>query len=98
MPKTPGSYSRDASNRLTFEMFDVDSLDYAKLAARVVEKFNLTPSSELIIGLDEVIRDYTDGKRTVGLEWDNWSGFIVVAKTSTAEPLVNEIGAYLSGG
>ena len=79
-------------------MFDVDSLDYPKLAARVVEHFGLTPSSELIFGLDEVFRDYTDGERTVGLEWGNWSGFIVIAKTPEAEPLVNEIGAYLSDG
>ena len=34
-------------------MFDVDSLDYPKLAARVVEQFHLTPSSELVVGLDE---------------------------------------------
>ena len=77
-------------------MFDVDSLDYPKLAARIVEEFGLMPSSELIVGLDEMFRDYTDRERTVGIEWDNWSGFIVVAKTPNAELLVNEIGAYLS--
>ncbi len=53
MTKTSGSFSHDASNRLSFEMFDVDSLDYPKLAARVVEQFHLTPSSELVVGLDE---------------------------------------------
>ncbi|NUN03967.1 MAG: hypothetical protein HUU41_22915 [Bryobacteraceae bacterium] len=98
MAKWSGSFSRDASNRLSFEMFDVDALDYPRLAARVVEHFDLTPSSELIVGLDEMFRDYSDGACTVGLEWDNWSGFIVVAKTQNAEPLVEAIGAYLSDG
>lgn len=92
------NFSRDASNRLCFEMFEVDALDYPKFAARVVEHFNLTPSSELVVGLDEMFRDFTDGACTVGLEWDNWSGFIIVAKTPSAEPLVEAIGAFLSDG
>lgn len=93
-----GLFLRDASNRLCFEMFDVDSLDYPGLAARVVEQFRLKPSSGLIVGLDAMFREYSDGACTVGLEWDNWSGFIVVAKTQNAEPLVEAIGAYLSAG
>ena len=31
----------------------------------------------------------------VGLEWDNWSGFIVVAKTPESEPLVHAIAEWL---
>jgi hypothetical protein len=32
----------------------------------------------------------------VGLGWDNWSGFIVVAKNPESEPLVREVAAFLS--
>lgn len=42
-----------------------------------------------------MFRDYSDGERTVGLEWDIWSGFIVVAKDSESETLVRQIAEYL---
>ncbi|EGF28968.1 hypothetical protein RBWH47_02625 [Rhodopirellula baltica WH47] len=96
MANPAGSFLRDASNRLCFEMFDVDSMDYPAFAARVVARFDLIPAGDLIAGLDEVFRDYTDGNCTVGLEWDNWSGFIVTAKSPNAEPLVTSIGEFLS--
>ncbi len=97
MPTPSGSFTRDASGRLTFEMFDVDSSDYPKYATRVVDVFDLSPTSELVIGLDQMFRDYTDGKTTVGLDWDIWSGFMIVAKSPSAEPLVRKLGAYLIG-
>lgn len=96
MKKPVGTFSRDANNRLCFEMFDVDSLDYPSCVARIVAQFSLKPSGEMIVGLDQMFRDYNDGNSTVGLEWDNWLGFIVTAKTPDAETQVNFIGVFLT--
>ena len=97
MKMQAGKFHRDASNRLCYEIHDADSLQYPELAASVASEFNLTPVGDLITGVDEMFRDYTDGSLRIGLEWDNWSGFIVVAKTPESEPLVESIGAFLAG-
>lgn len=91
----PGQFHRDASNRLTYEVFDLESSWYAATCNRIANRFGLSPAGELIVGLDEMFRDYTDGQYVIGLEWDNWSGFIVVAKNADAEDLVRSIAEYL---
>jgi hypothetical protein len=95
MSNPSGHFHHDAGNRLTYEVFDLDSSIYALTCDRIVNKFNLSPAGELIVGLDEMFRDYTDGKNVIGLEWDNWSGFIVVAKNADAEALVRSIAEFL---
>ena len=97
MKMQAGQFHRDASNRLCYEIHDADSLQYPELSATVASEFNLTPVGDLITGHDEMFRDYTDGSFHIGLEWDNWSGFIVVAKTPESEPLGESIGAFLAG-
>ena len=77
-------------------MFNIDADSYAELCRKVVDQFKLIASSDLIAGFSEIFRDYTDGTATIGLEWDNWSGFIVVAKQADAESLVRKIAAFLS--
>lgn len=93
-----GEYHRDSSDRLCFEMFDVDAVDYPKLVTQIVARFNLHSTSDLVIGSDQLIGEYSDGDCSIGLDWDNWSGFIVTAHTTDAEPLVKSIGAFLSDG
>ena len=95
MPNPSGHFHHDASNRLTYEVFDLDSSRYAMTCDRIVNKFGLSPAGELIVGLDEMFRDYADGPNVIGLEWDNWSGFIVVAKNADAETLVRSIAEFL---
>jgi hypothetical protein len=92
----PTQFSRDASDRLTFEVHSLNADQYARTCKRISREFSLQPATELVVGPDEMFRDYTDGTRTVGLEWDNWSGFIVVAKEPDSESLVRSIGDYLS--
>ena len=96
MKMQAGKFHRDASNRLSFEIHDADPLQYPELAATVASQFNLTPVGDLIVGLDEMFHDYTDGSLCIGLDWDNWSGFIVVAKSPESESLVESIGAFLT--
>jgi len=95
MPNSKDTFHRDASNRLTFDIYKVESERYPRLCKELATTFDLKPASELVVGLDEMFRDYSDGERTVGLEWDIWSGFIVVAKDSESEPLVRQIAEYL---
>jgi hypothetical protein len=87
---------RDASGRLTFEMFRASADSYRAMCSSLVNAFQLVPDTPLVSnGWDIVFQDYRCGEQIVGLEWDNWSGFTVVAKTSETEPLVQEIAAWL---
>ncbi|MBX3416231.1 MAG: hypothetical protein KF851_01405 [Pirellulaceae bacterium] len=95
MTNPRGHFHYDASNRLTHEVFDLESDRYPETCDRIVNKFDLRAVGELVIGFDEMFRDYTDGQNLVGLEWDNWSGFIVVAKSPGAEALVRSIAEFL---
>lgn len=88
-------FLHDASGRLTFAMFRVLGDSYPAITKEVVAAFNLVPVGPAVAGLDAVFRDYQRGETVVGLEWDNWLGFIVNAKNPVAEPLVREVGAYL---
>ena len=88
---------RDSSDRLTIDFDKIGSGMYSKITKAVVAQFNLEVASKKTCGLDEVFQDYKSGESIVGLEWDNWSGYIVNAKTKSAEPLVREIGAYICG-
>lgn len=87
-------FFRDASNRLTHDR-EIDSVSYVEVCRKVADHFRLKPSSELVIGLDEMFWDFTDGTSTVQLAWDNWMCFMVTAKEAVAEPLVRDIAAYL---
>lgn len=90
-------FGRDASQRLTFEMFRAPGDSYPAVCAEIVSAFQLLPGGELVVGLglDQMFWDYRRGEQVVELAWDNWSGFIVTAKNSTAESLVQDIGNYL---
>ena len=96
MVKLTGHFDRDASNRLCFEILDVDAVDHPNLVSQIVAHFELKSTSGLLVGPDQLMSAYSDGKCTVGLDWDNWSGFYVTAESPKAEPLVRAIGAFLS--
>lgn len=88
---------RDASGRLTFEFFDVPANSYPNLCAKVIEQFGIVRNGELAIGPDAMFQDYSQNEFVIGLEWDIWSGFMVVAKNSQSEPLARQIAEYLQG-
>lgn len=95
MTNLPGHFHRDASNRLTYEVFGLKADVYVEVCHDIAIGFGLSPASEPVVGLEEMLRDYSDGRNVIGLEWDNWSGFIVVAKNVDAEPLVRSIAEFL---
>lgn len=91
------SLSRDASGRLTFEMSNIPGESYLAICSEVAEAWQLERTGMLITDFLSIFsQDYRRGSEVVGLEWDNWSGFIVVAKTSESEGLVKAIADWLS--
>ncbi len=88
-------FFRDASGRLTFEMFHLPCDRYTEVCRALASAFRLVPYTPCINGLDLVFQDYERGDTLVNLSWDNWSGFIVTAANPAAEPLVHEMAAYL---
>jgi len=88
-------FFRDASNRLSHDRGDIDSISYPEVCKKVADHFGLKPTSEVIVGFDQMFWDFTDGTSTVELAWDNWLCFMATAKEPTAEPLVRNIAAFL---
>ncbi len=87
---------RNASDQLTFGMSDVPADDYKAVCVAVAKEFHLTEHTLRVLnGYDIVFQDYRLDDKIVGLEWDNWTGFTVVAQVPTAEPHVQDIGAWL---
>ena len=89
-------YLRDASGRLCFEMFLVPACSYDAVTQDIAAKFELVFHNSLVSSiLGYAFQDYRSGEHVVGLEWDNWTGFSVVAKTPESEVLLREIGSWL---
>jgi len=87
---------RDASERLTFGMDRVPSIEYPAICKAVAVAFGLEPDhASFCAGLDVVFMDFQRGDRLIGMEWDNWTGFTVVARTIDSEGLVREIAEWL---
>lgn len=86
---------RDNSQRLTVDFHGIDAGSYENVTADIVAKFELEVAGAKTSGLDEVFQVFKRGSDMIGLEWDNWSGYIVNAKSKSAEPLVREIAGYI---
>ena len=87
---------RDSSDRLTIDFDKIESGKYTSITKAIITEFGLDPSGAKTNGLDEVFQDFKVGSDVVGLEWDNWSGYIVNAKTKSAEQLVRKIAGYIN--
>jgi len=87
---------RDSSQRLSFDLSHISAADYPAICKAVVSEFVLAQESELVVGLDQMFWGYRRGEQIIGLDWDIWMGFMVVAKTTASEPLVQDIAKWLS--
>ena len=87
---------RDNSDRLTIDFHSIEAGMYSKITSAIAAKFELEVAGDKTSGLDEVFQDFKNGNKVIGLEWDNWSGYIINAKTKSAESLVREIAGYVS--
>jgi hypothetical protein len=88
-------FVHDASHRLALEMPDVTSDNYAALRDRIVRAFSLKQHTAATAAYDVAFCDYVRDESIVGIEWDNWSGLVIVAKNSASEALVRSIAEYL---
>ena len=86
---------RDASERLTFDFSKIQIQDYLKVTKKIVKEFNLEPIGELIQGFDEIFQNYKLNNHLIGLEWDNWSGYSVVARSVESENLAKNIAKFI---
>jgi len=87
---------RNAGGRLTFSMGRSSADSYRSICKEVVTEFGLVRKSGLITDfLAIVFQEYCRGEQIVGLEWDNWMGYTVVAHTAESESLVQDIGDWL---
>lgn len=87
---------RVAAGRLAFSLGRAPSDSYPSMCQELADAFGLSPKPGLVMNdYDIEFQDYSQGEQVVGLEWDNWMGFTVVAQTTESEPLVEEIGAWL---
>lgn len=87
---------RNASGMLTFEFDKIESKKYKKVTKRVVDEFQLSPLGELTVGLDEIFQEYESDGSVIGLEWDNWSGYIVTAKNIDSESLARKVASDIN--
>ena len=89
-------FRRYASNRLTFEMFRVTAADYPAICQGLATALALTPDpATFLAGLDVLSMHFRRDDCSIEVAWDNWTGFMVIASTLTAEPMVREAGAWL---
>ena len=91
-----GMTGRNASGQLTYDRNDCEVSQYYSLRKYVARKYGLYPLGITISNGEVMFKTYFRGARLVGLEWDIWSGFIVVAKNPRAEEIVTEITSELS--
>ncbi len=86
---------RDASGRLTCNLPNVAAADYVATCEALAAAFSLSPVSKLVIGPDQMFWDFAQGQKVIGLDWDIWMGFTIVALSPAAEPLLEAIAAQL---
>jgi hypothetical protein len=90
---------RDSTDRLCFDDFSVEMVDYPAACAAIQAAFDLhRPDPPIINGVDVIFQGYCRGDQIIELAWDNSSGLIVTAKTPGSEPLVREIAAWYRAG
>lgn len=92
---SPAHFYRDFSNRLTHDRSDVGSVSYREICLKVADRFGLRPASKLLVGVDEMFWDFTDGSATVEFAWNVWLGLAITAKEPAAESLVRSIAEFL---
>jgi hypothetical protein len=86
---------RDANERLTFIVPDVSAVGYPSMCRAIVDVFALTQDGELVIGPDQMFWNWRRGEHVIGLDWDIWMGFMLVAKSTASESLVHEVAIWL---
>ena len=84
--------SRDASGRLSVDVFDVPLKLYSQICQEITVAFNLESDGKLVTNaVDIAFKDFNSPLGPVQMAWDNWSGFTVTAMTHESEPIIERI-------
>jgi hypothetical protein len=86
---------RDNSGRLTFDLPGLEAADYAAVCRDIADAFGLKPVADMVIGPEQMFWDFRRGNQEVGMDWDIWMQFMVVAKSEASESLLRDIAAWL---
>ena len=86
---------RDFSNRLSQDFLSINRDEYIVLTDKIVNNFKLISHTKLVNGIDEIFQEFKTDNKIVSLEWDNWSGYSVVAINSLAEDLLEDICKFI---
>ena len=87
--------SRDASGRLAVEIFNIPMEMYSSLCQDIALAFGLSHDGVLVTNaVDVAFMDFKSDLATVEMAWDNWSGFVVTAKSGESEPLIQRISEW----
>ena len=86
---------RDSSGRLTFDLRGVTNAEYPAVCRSVADALSLVTAGDIVIGPEQMFWDFRRGELVVGLDWDIWIDFMVVAKSEASEALVRDIAAWL---
>lgn len=96
---SPKRFWRDASNRLTYDAHISEADRYPELLRVIADRFGLKNCGDLVTGVagatELILQEYELDGVPISIEWDNWTGFTVVAETPAAEELVRQIGMFL---
>jgi hypothetical protein len=96
LPETKiGKFHRHTSGKLSYEIFNLDAQYYREVSDLIKNEFGLMKWGIAVVGLDVMFATYRKWNKKVGIEWDNWVGFTVIAQNKSAEPLVVKIANYL---
>ena len=87
---------RNVSNKLTYDFHEIVINDYLCITDAIVKRYKLKKSSQLVHGLDEIFQNFKTGEKVIGLEWDIWSGYTIVAQNAESEDLVKNIAAFVA--
>jgi hypothetical protein len=86
---------RDDSGRLTFDLPGVTAMDFPAVCRDFADALGLASDGDIIVGPDQMFWDFRRVDHKVGLDWDIWMEFMVVAKSEASEPLLQDIAAWL---
>lgn len=86
---------RDSSNRLTFDLPQIEANSYPAVCRAISNAFELKPVGEIIFGPEQIFWEFHRGGQLISLDWDIWMGFMGVSQSKEAEPLIEDIAAWL---